>query len=199
MVKKVVGIIVLIILMPILFVNGVILVDSLIHPDEIPGFFEWKPFIVLSSSMETEIYSGDLAIVKEVDTKEIKKNDIIAFQENGIVITHRVIDIVEENGATRYVTKGDNNEEADNELVKPEQVEGKFIHRIARLGNLAMFMQTPIGMVVSLSIPILLLLIVQKNENDKNRIAEKEFTDKEKDLQEEIERLKKENEELSKK
>ena len=199
MVKKVVGIIVLILLLPILFVNGVILVDSLIHPDEIPGFFEWKPFIVLSSSMETEIYSGDLAIVKEVDTKEIKKNDIIAFQENGIVITHRVVDIVEEDGETRYVTKGDNNEVPDNDLVKPEQVEGVFIRRVARLGNLAMFMQTPIGMVVSLSIPILLLLIVQKIENDKNRKAEKEFSDKEKNLQEEIERLKKENEELSKK
>ena len=199
MVKKVVGIIVLIILFPILFVNGVILIDSLIHPDEIPGFFEWKPFIVLSSSMETEIYSGDLAIVKEVDTKEIKKNDIIAFQENGIVITHRVVDIIEEDGKVRYVTKGDNNEVADNDLVKPEQVEGVFIRRIARLGNLAMFMQTPVGMVVSLSIPILLLLIVQKIENDKNRKAEKEFSDKEKDLQEEIERLKKQNEELSKK
>ena len=199
MVKKVVGIIVLIILLPILFVNGVILVDSLIHPDEIPGFFEWKPFIVLSSSMETEIYSGDLAIVKEVDTKEIKKNDIIAFQENGIVITHRVVDIVEEEGETRYVTKGDNNEVPDNDLVKPEQVEGVFIRRVARLGNLAMFMQTPVGMVVSLSIPILLLLIVQKIENDKNRKAEKEFSDKEKDLQEEIERLRKQNEELSKK
>ena len=199
MVKKVVGIIVLIILFPILFVNGVILIDSLIHPDEIPGFFEWKPFIVLSSSMETEIYSGDLAIVKEVDTKEIKKNDIIAFQENGIVITHRVVDIIEEDGKVRYVTKGDNNEVADNDLVKPEQVEGVFIRRIARLGNLAMFMQTPVGMVVSLSIPILLLLIVQKIENDKNRKAEKEFSYKEKDLQEEIERLKKQNEELSKK
>lgn len=199
MVKKVVGIIVLIILLPILFINGVILVDSLIHPDEIPGFFEWKPFIVLSSSMESEIYSGDLAIVKEVDTKEIKKNDIIAFQENGIVITHRVVDIVEEEGETRYVTKGDNNEVADNDLVKPEQVEGVYIKKISRLGNLAMFMQTPVGMVVSLSIPILLLLIVQKIENDKNRKAEKEFSDKEKDLQEEIERLKKQNEELSKK
>jgi len=199
MVKKVVGIIVLIILLPILFINGVILVDSLIHPDEIPGFFEWKPFIVLSSSMESEIYSGDLAIVKEVDTKEIKKNDIIAFQENGIVITHRVVDIVEEEGETRYVTKGDNNEVADNDLVKPEQVEGVYIKKISRLGNLAMFMQTPVGMVVSLSIPILLLLIVQKIENDKNRKAEKEFSDKEKDLQEEIERLKRQNEELSKK
>ena len=199
MIKKVISIIILIILFPILFVNGVILVDSIIHPDEIPGFFEWKPFIVLSSSMESEIFSGDLAIVKEVDTKEIKKNDIIAFQENGVVITHRVVDIVEENGEVKYITKGDNNETVDSGFVKPEQVEGVFVRRIERLGNLAMFMQTPIGMVVSLSIPIILLLIVQKIENDRNRKAEKEFSEKEKDLQEEIERLKKQNEELSKK
>ena len=31
--------------------------------------------------METEIYSGDVAVVKEVDLKEINKNDIIAFKE----------------------------------------------------------------------------------------------------------------------
>ena len=71
--KKVVSIIILIILIPILFVNGVILVNSFIHPDEIPSFFGWKPFIVLSGSMETEIDAGDVAVVRETDTASLKK------------------------------------------------------------------------------------------------------------------------------
>lgn len=199
MFKKVISIIVLIILLPILFVNSVILINSFMHPDEIPSFFGWKPFIVLSGSMETEIYSGDLAIVKEVAVEEIKENDIIAFKDNNIVVTHRVIDIIEEDGIKKYKTKGDNNNIEDNGYVLGEQIEGLYKFRIGRLGNLAMFTQTPIGMIICLSIPIGLLLLVQKMDSDKKQKYEKEARNKEKDLQKEIEMLKKQNEELMKK
>lgn len=200
MLKKVISIIILIILIPILFVNGVILINSFMHPDEIPSFFGWKPFIVLSGSMEKVIYPGDLAIVKEIDTKELKEQDVIAFKENNVVITHRIIDIVEEHGEEKYITKGDNNTMQDNGFVKPEQVEGILKFRIARLGNLAMFIQTPIGMIISLSIPIGMLLIIQKIENDNKKKEENEVQkNKEKNLEEEIERLKKQNKELMKK
>ena len=57
--------------------NGVILINSFTHPDEIPSFFGWKPFIVLSGSMESEIYAGDLAVVKESDS--VKQGDIITY------------------------------------------------------------------------------------------------------------------------
>lgn len=200
MIKKIISIIILVILLPILFINGVILINSFINPEEIPSFFGWKPFIVLSGSMEKVIFPGDLAIVKEIDTKELKENDIIAFKDNNVVITHRIIKILEENGETKYITKGDNNDIVDDGFVKPTQVEGIFKFRIARLGNLAVFIQTPFGMIISLSIPIGILLIIQKRENDKKKKEENENQkNKEKDLQDEIERLKKQNEELMKK
>lgn len=198
-VKKIVSILILIILLPILFVNGVILVNSFIHPDEIPSFFGWKPFIVLSGSMETEIYSGDLAIVKEVDPEIIKENDVIAFKDGDIVTTHRVIDIIKENGITKYKTKGDNNNVEDNGYVLAEQVEGLFQFKVSKLGNLAMFTQTPIGMIVCLSIPIGLLILIQMSDSKKNKKYQKDSLNKEKDLQREIERLKRQNEELMKK
>ena len=87
--NKMVSIIILIILIPILFVNGVILVNSFIHPDEIPSFFGWKPFIVLSGSMETEIDAGDVAVVKETDTASLKKGDIIG---QGIIHKYEITD-----------------------------------------------------------------------------------------------------------
>lgn len=198
-VKKFVSILILVILLPILFVNGVILVNSFIHPDEIPSFFGWKPFIVLSGSMETEIYSGDLAIVKEVDPEIIKENDVIAFRDGDIVTTHRVIDIVEENGITKYKTKGDNNNVEDSGYVKAEQIEGLYQFKVSKLGNLAMFTQTPIGMIVCLSIPIGLLILIQMSDSKRNKKYQKDSMSKEKDLQKEIERLKRQNEELMKK
>ena len=198
-IKKILSIIVLIILLPILFVNGVILLDSYMNPEEVPSFFGWKPFIVLSGSMETEIFAGDLVVVKEVDVNEIKENDIIAFKEDEIVITHRVVDIIQEDGVTKYITKGDNNNVEDKGYVLQEQVEGLYQFKVSRLGNLAMFTQTPMGMVVCLSIPLGLLVLIQLVDSHKNKMYEKENYNKQKDLQKEVERLKKQNEELLKK
>ena len=197
--KRILTIIILIILIPILFLSGVILINSYVHPDEVPSFFGWKPFIVLSGSMETQISVGDLVIVKEVDTSILKKGDIIAFKENDIVITHRIDDIITEDGMVKYITKGDNNNIRDEGTVLPEQVEGIFICNISRLGNLAIFIQTPMGMIVSLSIPVILLIIIGIMDSKKTNKIINEKLDKQKEMEEEIQRLKKQNEELKKK
>ena len=154
-IKKAISIIVILILLPILLISIAILVDSYTHPDEVPSFFGWKPFIVLSGSMETQISAGDIVVVKEIDTNELKKGDIIAFKDGNIVITHRIDEVTEIDGKTQYITKGDNNNTQDIGYVLPEQVEGVFKFKIARLGNIAMFIQTPLGMIVCLSIPII--------------------------------------------
>lgn len=197
--KIVLSSIVLVILAPILFVSSVILINSYTNPDEVPSFFGWKPFIVLSGSMETEIYSGDVAVVKEVDLKEIKENDIIAFKEDNVVITHRVIDVINENGKLKYKTKGDNNNALDNGYVLAEQVEGKYQFKVRRLGNFAMFAQTPVGMIVCLSIPLGLLLLIQMLDSRGNKKAQREARSKEKELQRKIELLENKNKELENK
>ena len=91
--KKIISIIILIILITILFVSVTILIDSCLHPDEVPSFFGWKPFIVLSGSMETQISAGDIVVVKEIDTQNLQKGDIIAFKEDDVVITHRIDEV----------------------------------------------------------------------------------------------------------
>lgn len=191
--KKVLTIIVMIILCGILFASGVILVNSYIRPNEVPSFFGWKPFIVLSGSMETQIMTGDIAVVKEINTEELNENDIIAFKDNeNIVVTHRIVDIIkEEDGKIKYKTKGDNNNIEDDGYVYPEQVEGIYKFRIGKLGNLALFIQTPVGMVVCISIPLIMLLLIQWADSER----EKKYKD---DKQQEIEELKKQNEELKK-
>ena len=196
--KRILSLFILIILLPILFVNLVILINSYTKPNEVPSFFGWKPFIVLSGSMETQIYAGDLVVVKEVDTNTLKKNDIIAFREDDIVITHRIVDIKNEEGQIRYITKGDNNNAQDSGFVTQEQVEGLYQFKVSRLGNLAMFIQTPIGIIVSLSIPLLILLIMQIAESKREKEYYKQKIDKENDMKKELELLRKQNEELKK-
>lgn len=190
--KKIISIIILVIALPILFVNVVILADSALHPEEVPSFFGYKPFIVLSGSMRNVINEGDLVLSKECDTSNLKVGDIISFKEEEIVVTHRIIDIVSENGEKHFITKGDNNDAQDSGFVLAENIEGIFLFKVSGLGNVAMFLQTPIGMIVALSIPLAILICInlsssKDSEEDENQKMKKE-----------IERLKKENAKLKK-
>lgn len=198
-IKKAISIIVILILIPILLISIVILVDSHTHPDEVPSFWGWKPFIVLSGSMETQISAGDIVVVKEIDTNELKKGDIIAFKDGNIVITHRIDEVTEIDGKTQYITKGDNNNTQDIGYVSPEQIEGVFKFKVSRLGNLAMFIQTPLGMIVCLSIPIIIIILLQTADSKKEKEELISKLNKQSKMEEEIEKLKKQNEELMKK
>ena len=150
--KKIISVICMIILLPILFISVVILINSWINPNKIPSFFGWKPFIVLSGSMEAEINSGDIAVVKETTPNLLKIGDIIAFKSGDIVVTHRIKEIENNNGIIKYVTKGDNNNTEDRERVLQSDVEGVYKFKINNLGNLAIFIQTPTGMLICLLI-----------------------------------------------
>lgn len=198
-IKKAISIIVILILIPILLISIVILVDSHTHPNEVPSFWGWKPFIVLSGSMETQISAGDIVVVKEIDTNELKKGDIIAFKDGNIVITHRIDEVTEIDGKTQYITKGDNNNTQDIGYVSPEQIEGVFKFKVSRLGNLAMFIQTPLGIIVCLSIPIIIIILLQTADSKKEKEELISKLNKQSKMEEEIEKLKKQNEELMKK
>lgn len=198
-IKKAISIIVILILIPILLISIVILIDSHTHPNEVPSFFGWKPFIVLSGSMETQISAGDIVVVKEIDTNELKKGDIIAFKDGNIVITHRIDEVTEIDGKTQYITKGDNNNTQDIGYVSPEQIEGVCKFKVSRLGNFAMFIQTPLGMIVCLSIPIIIIILLQTADSKKEKEELISKLNKQSKMEEEIEKLKKQNEELMKK
>ena len=193
--KIILSTIVMIFLLPILFISGIILINSYTKPDEIPSFLGYKPFIVLSGSMETEIYSGDIAIAKKVDVNTLQVGDVIAYRSGDSVITHRIVEKIYDNGEYKFVTKGDNNNVKDKNYVSFDSVEGKYIFKIKGLGNFAMFLQTPIGMIVCLSVPIILLAVISMLDNKRNK---KKSIDKEKELRDEIEKLKKEKDALSK-
>ena len=194
--KKTLCIILIIILLPIFFVNMVILIDAWTHPDEVPSFFGWKPFIVLAESMEHTINSGDVVIVKEIDSKELKKDDIIAYKQDNIVFVSRISQVINENENTKYITKGDNMADVDPGYVLESQFEGILKYRIEKIGNFIIFIQTPLGTFTLLSIPLILLILVDLRESVRNKHIINEEEDKQKKLEEEIEALKKENEEL---
>ncbi len=119
----------------------------------------YKPFIVLTGSMEPVFYSGDLVMVKEVEADSLQVGDVIAFREGTAVITHRIVQVEGADQELRFITKGDNNNVNDRRPVTVEQLEGVYLYRISKLGNFAMFMQTPVGMALFIALPLLSFIL----------------------------------------
>ena len=174
----------------ILLIAAMIMYKANTDPDKVPDVFGYKPMIVLSGSMETSIHTGDLVFVKMVDTTSLKKNDVIAFRnETDTVTTHRIVDIVYEDGKQYFKTKGDANNTNDKNLVAMKDVEGLYVARIPKAGNFLMFMKKPIGLfvvlLVILVIGLLWLYIVSRKdakkyhkEEEQDRLEFEEFKKK---------------------
>lgn len=121
-----------------------------------------EAFVVQSGSMEPEYHVGSLVYVKSIDPAELRTGDVITFELGGGVRgTHRIIEVVDEQGSLAFRTKGDANEVEDNGLVAPEDIIGKVRFTVPYLGFLVSYIQQPRGMYVSIvAVAALLLLIV---------------------------------------
>lgn len=148
-------------LIPLLVVNVTLIVKSFTLPDEIPDFFGYKPFIVLSGSMEPGIMTGDLIITKEADPATLAAGDVIAYRYGETsVITHRIQSVTNLDGQRAFVTKGDANNTEDNVMPTQDLVEGKLQWTLPGLGNAAMFLQTPAGLLLAAGVPLMLFFLV---------------------------------------
>lgn len=162
-----VGIALCVILIPMLIINCTLIIKGWTNKDEVPTLFGFAPMIVLTNSMvgdnEDSFNGGDLIFVKTVKPEDVKKGDVISFfdpQGNGSSVTsHRVIEVVNEEGKISFKTKGDANNTEDKALVPAEKLVGTYTgFRIVGAGSVAMFMQTPWGLIICVIVPIILLI-----------------------------------------
>ena len=169
--------IIVIILLGILAINIHITLQAKNNEDVVPNVFGYKPFIVLSGSMEKEIHKGDLIITKMIEPESLKISDVIAFRDNeNTVTTHRIIDIVEKNNNTYFVTKGDNNNSQDQNLVEYKDVEGIYVTRIPMVGTVLSELAKPANaIIIVLGISIIFILLFTRSNRKLRLEEEKEF------------------------
>ena len=158
----VIGVILCIILIPILVVNCILIVKSYTS-EEVPDVGGYLPLIVLTDSMYPIIESGDLIICHTQEPEDIAVGDVIAFFDpagNGSsIVSHRVLEVIEENGKISWRTKGDNNNTEDRLPVPANKLVAVYEDiRIPGFGNVALFMQTTPGLIVCVVLPMLLLI-----------------------------------------
>ena len=100
--------------------------------------------------MQPTIEIGDFLVIRE--QAGYSENDIITYRSGNSLITHRIKEVAGE----RLITQGDNNNAADAPIAL-SQVEGKVILRIPKLGRAALFLKTPLGIVIAVFGGLLLI------------------------------------------
>lgn len=193
------GTILSIILIPILVINITLIIKSYVNKGEISGIGGFVPLIVLTDSMYPVIQSGDLVICHTANAEDVQKGDVIAFVDpagNGkSVVTHRVIEIMSEEGQPAFRTQGDANDFADELAVPADKLIGIFKMRIAGAGNAAMFLQSSAGLIICVVIQLLLLI---SYDMIRRRIYERRRKEDTETLLRELEQLRMQNEEKGK-
>lgn len=174
--KKIHGIISMLlclILIPVILINLTLIFKGFSSNDEIPDVIGYRPVIVLSGSMEPTFNTGDMILLESVkDTDDLQKDDVIAYLVGGKVTTHRIVQVTELEGKKMYITKGDYNNIEDRIPVEPSQIQGVYNgKRIPNLGNIMMFMQSNMGILVFLGVPFAgyILWDIFKRRKDSNK------------------------------
>jgi signal peptidase I len=100
---------------------------TLINEDSNTNFFGYTARLVISGSMEPEIKTNSINIVKICDIDDIDIGDIVCFNYNQDIV-HRVIEITyNDNGEKLLHTQGDANSNPDSIEINNDMLVGKVI------------------------------------------------------------------------
>jgi signal peptidase len=153
---------------------------------------EFPLLAVASGSMVPTLNVGDLIVVQGVsNASEIRaapspEGDIIVFYKPGTneLIVHRAINKVRYNGVWYFETKGDANSSPDrwgpitntygdtyNGMISEKLLVGKVIKSVPWVGHIPLFMRTPLGILLVISLFAVLIVIdfifpSKKGENE---------------------------------
>lgn len=102
------------------------------------GVFPIYPSVIATGSMEPIIKPGDMLLVEKITTEQEIRNlaegDIIQFKYENVLISHRIVEVINKDNSLCFRTKGDNNSSADLYLVKPEDTRGKIVYILPKAG-----------------------------------------------------------------
>ena len=116
----------------VITVLAIVIVTSVIML--ISNQFRFGAFVIATESMTGEINKGDTVIYERYDDQLIVVGQVIAFESNGVVVVHRVVDIKIINEETRYFTKGDANEDMDAGYILDSNIVGLVNFKLPFIG-----------------------------------------------------------------
>lgn len=128
--------------------------------------FGYRMFTVATGSMEPVYNVNDVILVKTVDVSTLKVGDDIAYlgnraELNGIVITHRIIEIwTSDDGEVRYTTQGVNNDNPD-PSVSGDQIYGKVVGKVYVVNAINHIVKNIYGFFFLIFCPLVLVIFLE--------------------------------------
>ena len=121
--------------------------------EKVYDVIKFRSYIIVTPSMKPTINPGDMILVKKTDIDKLEKGDIITFNKDNIVATHRI----EEIDGDSITTKGDNNNLEDTPINKSDVI-GRFVFSIPKIGYIISFAISPVGLVTMGSIIVFIFI-----------------------------------------
>lgn len=100
----------------------------------VSGMFNYKMIAISSGSMYPIYDRGDAVIFEKVSLDTIEVGDILAYRNNGVIITHRVIYKSNNGKNIIFKTKGDANNTDDKILIDSKDVLGVVKYKVPKIG-----------------------------------------------------------------
>lgn len=185
-----------------LFVLGIAAFSVYNRIQEKSGYtmiFGYSFFIVSSPSMEYEIMTGEVIVVRQTDFEDLEIGQVLTFNQGNMRITHKIIAIDE--GKRELTTHGVKNLEGINEIVPYDAAIGVVIFHSQFLGAALVFASSNYGFFLLIMLPLVIFVTVEsvslskklkkykaEKETERN-IAMKQLEDDKEALLKEIERL----------
>jgi signal peptidase len=130
------------------------------NPGYITSIMGYKPMSVLTGSMRPMLEPGDMIVAKDVKLQDIEVGDVITYRmDHKTLVTHRVAEIIQEDGKHMFKTKGDANNVEDQNLISFDQVIGKFVFNIPKGGYVSNFARSGKGFLLLVVFPAILLIV----------------------------------------
>lgn len=181
-IKKVIIILFYLILIPVILFSILLMFLELGNSKDLPGFFDYELYTVTSDSMEPKLKVNDMILVKKGFTNDqFKVGNIITFKRlDGEIITHRIDRIVLADMNNAYITKGDNNKQTDKGEVKYEQIIGKVVLTMPKLGSIISILKNKFVFLLCVIVLISIIFIdyYQRKKKMSRKLERKKFEKK---------------------
>lgn len=125
----------------------------------------FNAYVIVSPSMVPTIKVNDAIVVKREDNNKYVIGDIITFLSSdinysGLTVTHRVVDKKRvSNSRYLYTTKGDNNTVIDPAQVSTEDIYGRVLFKIPKIGYVQSFLSKPSNFFLCILGPAFIVII----------------------------------------
>ena len=172
-INRILFILLYILLIPTILFSLFLIIIELGNSKEGPSFFNIELYTVISESMSPRLNINDIVIVKKgYEIESYKKGNIITFIRGNEVITHRIDRVISADMRPAFITKGDNNKVEDEDLVKYEDIIGKVVLTMPKIGALVNLLKNKFFFV---SILCLLFGIMYFDNKSKKRRQERKL------------------------